>query len=462
MRASLAFGGKAKYGWADRPRTGVAFLAVRNLPAPGTGRLSTRVLGFLVAEALSAVGSWATIVVVWGYAAYEYDATAADVTLVGLAFVIPGVLISPLAGAVVDRLGPKTTLAIAKALGIVSALAMLAADSFAALAALSALHGIVSTLSHPALQSMPPRLVEADQLARTNALVSLTDELAIVLGPVAAGVGIAAFGFRGAFVFDAVTYAVGLVALPLVQLRPASDTPPENLETILDEGSAEKTQDPRSQLYETLEGWRLIVANGRLRRVVTCTFVVHLLYGAAILAEPLYVRDTLQRSEEVFAALQTAFGICLVAGGIVAVRVGERLASFGWVAAGTAGSGLAAIVYLGTPQLAVAFGGVALWGLMTAVIGGPSRTLLQRASPERAHGRIMAADLTAGSVGELVGIGAAGVLIAAFSVPWAVLVLGVAVAVVAIGLDTVDRRDRGSPVPPTPDGPAPSLTQPIG
>ena len=147
---------------------------------------------------------------------------------------------------------------------------------------------------------MPPRLVDDEHLARTNALVSLTDELAIVLGPVAAGVGIAAFGFRGAFVFDAATYALGLAVLPLVRLRPVRGGGPRR--------GARRV----ARLRDALEGWRLIARTGVLRRIVTCTFAVHLLYGTALLAEPLYVRDVLERSPSVFAALQTAFGICLV------------------------------------------------------------------------------------------------------------------------------------------------------
>src|SRR5690606_32403558 len=143
-----------------------------------------RVGAFLLAEALSAIGSWATIVAVWGYAAYEYDATAGDVALFGMAFSVPAVVLGPVTGTVIDRMGPKATLAIAKAIGVVASLALLAADDFRTLALLSALHGVASAFSHPALQSMPPRLVGEQHLARTNALVSLTDELAIVLGPV--------------------------------------------------------------------------------------------------------------------------------------------------------------------------------------------------------------------------------------------------------------------------------------
>ncbi|MEX2292318.1 MAG: MFS transporter [Acidimicrobiales bacterium] len=388
---------------------------------------SPRIAGFLVAEALSSIGSWATVVAIWGYAAYKYDATAGDVALFGIAFSLPAVLLGPLAGVVVDKLGPKTTLGLAKVIGVVASLALLRANDFPTLALLSGLHGTASAFSHPALQSMPPRLVGDASLARTNALVSLTDELAIVLGPAAAGIAIAAFGFRGAFVFDAATYALGLAVLPIVRLRPLS--------------VSEEHQVPHV-LRDALEGWRLIAGSGTLRRIVACTFAVHLLYGTALLAEPLYVRDVLERSEGVFAALQTAFGVFLVAGGLVAARLGERLASFGWVALGVAGSGITSIIYLGTPYTVVAFIGVGLWGVATAVISGPSRTLLQRSSPERAHGRVMAADLVAGSGAELMGVASAGLFIGLFGVPWSILGIGAAVTGAAILLGLADRRDR--------------------
>ena len=395
----------------------------------GASPFSGRVAIFLVGEALSAIGSWATIIAIWVYAAYQYDASAADVALFGLAFVLPGIVLGPITGLVIDRIGPRPTLAAAKVVGVAASLALLGADDFRTLAFISALHGASMAFSLPALQSMPPRLVAPQHLARTNALVSLTDELAIVLGPAAGAGAIALFGFQGAFVFDALTYAVGLAILPLVHLRPAA----------LAEGDDGY---PPAGLRAALAGWRLITRTGVLRRTVTCTFAVHLLYGMALLCEPLYVRDVLGRSEEVFAALQSAFGIFLVAGGILAARLGDRLASFGWVALGVGASGVTAIVYLGTPWVAVAFLGVALWGVATAVISGPSRTLLQRASPERTHGRVLAADLVAGSTAELAGVGVAGALVSLFGVPWSILGAGVTVTLGALALATNDRRDR--------------------
>lgn len=403
----------------------------RGRRAPPGSPWSPPVAIFLLAEALSAIGSWATMVAIWGYAAYEYGATPADVAQFGIAFALPGVLLGPLSGTVVDRLGPRGTLAAAKIMGVLASLALLAADDFRALALLSAAHGVVSAFTHPALQSMPPRLVDDHHLARTNALVSLTDELAIVLGPVAAGVGIAAFGFRGAFVFDAVTYAVGLAVLPLVRLRPVA-------------AGADDEEDREQPLgfRQALEGWRVISRRGVLRRTVACTFAIHLLYGAALLSEPLYVRDVLQRSEHVFAALQTVFGILLVAGGLLAARLGERLASFPFVALGVGTSGFCAIVYLGTPWVVVSFVGVALWGVATALISGPSRTVLQRSSPQRVHGRVMAADFVAASGAELLGVAFGGILVGVFGVRWTIAGLGLAVALAALILNSADRRDQ--------------------
>ena len=393
-----------------------------------------RVAGFLAAEALSGVGSFATMIVIWGYAAYEFDATPAQVSMFGLAFSIPGVLLGTVAGAVVDRVGAKATLAFSKVIGIIASLLLLAADDFVTMALLSALHGVASTFSHPAIQSMPPRLVADEHLARTNALVSLTDELAIVLGPAVAGFSIAAFGFRGAFIFDALTYALGLAVLPVVRLRAVAPLP-------------DGAEAPTVRLRDALEGWRIVRAAPVLRRTVACTVAVFSLYGLALLAEPLYVRDVLERSESVFASLQTTFGLCLVGGGLLAARLGDRLASVRWVAVGVIASGVAAIVYLGTPSVFVAFGGVAFWGVATSAISGPSRTVLQRSSPERVHGRVMAADMLAGNSAMLVGTAVAGPLIGAVGVPWAITGFGLAAASVGAVVLGSDRRAQPAGVP---------------
>jgi MFS family permease len=116
--------------------------------------------------------------------------------------------------------------------------------------------------------------------------------------------------------------------------------------------------------------------------------------------------------------------VFLVGGGILAARLGDRLAKFGFVVIGIIGSGFTAILYMGTSWIVVSFIGVALWGCATALISGPSRTLLQRASPVSIHGRVMSTDLMAGSTAELTGLAIAGVCVSLFGVQWTFLGLG--------------------------------------
>ena len=367
------------------------------------------------------------MIAIWAYAAYKYDATPAQISLYGVAFSLPGVVLGPIAGVVIDRVGPRRTLLGAKSLGVVASLLLLGAHSFSQLTILSALHGVGGAFARPALNSLPPRLVADRHLARTNALVGLTDQVSIVLGPVAAGVAIAAFGFKGAFVFDGLTYALGIVVLPLLQLKPIEKIPTE-------EGA------PSSPWRDAIAGWKVVAASGVVRRTVTAGATVHLLYGISMLAEPLYVRDVLHRSTGVFAGLQTVFGIFLVLGGLIAARVGDRMASYGWVVAGVIGSGMTAVMYLATRSLAIAVIGVSLWGVCTALIWGPSRTVLQRSTPEAVHGRLMATDLLASNAAMFIGLAVAGVAIGAYGVRSTILVVGALVIVAGLGLGAANRR----------------------
>lgn len=379
---------------------------------------SGRVRAFLVVEAISAIGTWATFIAIWGYAAFEFDATAGDVTLFGIALTLPGVLLGPFVGTLIDRIGPRASLGLAKAIGVVASLALLSANDFRTLAALSMVHGVAGAITVPALQSLPPRLVGEDELARTNALVSLTDEVAIIGGPIVGAVAIGWFGFRGAFVLTGATYLLGILVLPIVRVRDVS-VPGSTV---------------RPGLRDALEGLRLVARTPVLRRLVIAMSSVHLLYGAALLAEPLYVRDVLDRPPSTFAALQAVFGVFLVAGGITVARLGDRVATFGWVVLGVGTSGATAIVYLGTPLVVVAFVGVAAWGVCTALLSGPSRTLLQRNAPEAVHGRVIATDTMSGTAAQLLGIVTTGALIGAVGVSAAMGLLGAIVVLVALGL----------------------------
>ncbi len=70
------------------------------------------------------------------------------------------------------------------------------------------------------LDSIPPRLVPDDQLVTANALLGGAQDLAIVVGPLAAAAVNARWGLEGAFLADAATFLVGALVALRIRIEP--------------------------------------------------------------------------------------------------------------------------------------------------------------------------------------------------------------------------------------------------
>ena|SRR5688500_1374854 len=122
-------------------------------------------------QAISGIGSWAALVALWGFAAYRFDAGAGDIALLAASWALPAALLGPITGVPIDRIGPRRVLIASQLLGAGAALALLTADSYGDLAAIGLLHGLAKAFSMPALDALPPRLVDDRDLLTANALL---------------------------------------------------------------------------------------------------------------------------------------------------------------------------------------------------------------------------------------------------------------------------------------------------
>jgi MFS transporter, DHA3 family, macrolide efflux protein len=137
--------------------------------------------------------------------------------------VLPGVLLTPLVGVIIDRydrtaillvstIGPAVCTGIAWLLAVTGELQLWHAT---ALAAATALFGIPVG---PLLMASIPSLVEPRQLPRANAALSAGAGASAVLGPIA---GAAVYGFGGLspiLALDALTFVVAAMAIGRVRL----------------------------------------------------------------------------------------------------------------------------------------------------------------------------------------------------------------------------------------------------
>jgi MFS family permease len=136
---------------------------------------------------------------------------------------VPLAVLMLLGGAVSDRFSPRNTMLVAGlARGVVMAvlavLTLIHSVQLWQLFAGAALVGATSAFFVPASTSILPRLVAKDQLEAGNALLNISRTAAIVLGPAAAGVVVAAAGAGSALGVDA---AGSVFAGLLVVLLPA-------------------------------------------------------------------------------------------------------------------------------------------------------------------------------------------------------------------------------------------------
>jgi predicted MFS family arabinose efflux permease len=380
-------------------------------------------------SALNAIGTWATLIALWGFAAYHFHAAPGQVALLGLAWSLPGAVLSPFAGLPIDRFGPRVVMIASDILGVATSLAMAAAGSYSSLVGLALLAGAVQAFGRPAAISLPPRLVGDADLLSANALLGVATQSAIVFGPLAGSLAISWWSIRAAFYFDAVTFVVGILAVLPLPLAAA---------------------EPSAFGRDLRAGWRLARAIADVRRTLLLALAVFASWGAFFVLEPLYVRDVLHRSPAILGLLQTVFGVGLVVMTMLLTRIGDRVASVRALAFAVGASGLAATLYVGTRHLAVAMIGVFLWGVDVAFFLPPMQTVLQRATPVAAHGRVMALASAVNGIGQLVAIPLAGLAVSALGISTTGAVVG-GVAVVAgfAGL-AVSQRDstRQRAVPP--------------
>jgi predicted MFS family arabinose efflux permease len=198
---------------------------------PGSGKLSAlqpfrhRSFALLwTAGFVSTVGSWMQTVAV-GALVVSDTGSATWAVLVAAGAFLPIGLLSPIGGALADRMARRPVLVAGNlaAAGTAVLLAVLVAagrDSPAALVALVTLQGAVSALIGPFQSAILPDLVPPREFLAATSLNSAQFNLGRIVGPALAGATVAAFGYPVAFVANAVSFLAVVLALVFVRLGP--------------------------------------------------------------------------------------------------------------------------------------------------------------------------------------------------------------------------------------------------
>jgi len=205
-----------------------------------------------------------------------------------------------------------------------------------------------------------------------NALLSGFSMAAYVVGPLLAGLAVAAAGPAVPVAADAVSFAILAVAAATLRGQPGPA------------GAADPGRPDRAR------GFAAIARSRALTGLLALTVVYFFLYGPVEVALPLYVTGPLHGSAGLLSLFWAVFGIGATAGSMVA-GLTRRLPVWPVLMAAVIGWG-AAIAPLGLLALRVpALACFAAGGLLYAPYPALSATLFQRESPPELLSQVLAA-----------------------------------------------------------------------
>ncbi len=189
------------------------------------GKLLDGMTGFIliaIGQAISLIGSGMTnfAIVIW---AWEMTGQATTLALAGFFGFAPMVLMSPFAGALVDRWNRKLVMAIsdlAAGLGTIVLFTLYLTDNLQVwhLYVLGAFVGVFQAFQWPAFSAAISVMIPKEQYARAAGILQLARSLSGVLAPGLAGALIGLVGISWVFIIDIITFIFAVGALLLVHI----------------------------------------------------------------------------------------------------------------------------------------------------------------------------------------------------------------------------------------------------
>jgi MFS transporter, DHA3 family, macrolide efflux protein len=373
-------------------------LAGASLARAVSSRPASRAQGLRAASALSTPSGFRAFSILWsgqfvsligsslssfalGVRLYQLTGSATKLGLVFACALIPSILCSPVAGALVDRWGRRRALLVSNCGYMVVSLALvlvLTTHTFAAWNVYFAtiVNSALSALQVPAFGSTVPLLVPKRHIGRANGMLMLAISASQVLAPIAAGFLLLAIKLQGIVLIDCLSFGVAIITLLLVRIpRPRTE-----------DGTANAAS--TTLLGDFAQSWRYVLARRGLVNLMILFGILCFLVGFVdVLFYPLVLAF----------ASAGALGIVLTAGGIGMVVGSLAMSAWGGSRRPTTGVvgfaallGVAVLVGALRPNVPLIAAAAFVFLGSTALIEGCYRSIWQTKTDPAMQGRVLA------------------------------------------------------------------------
>lgn len=362
---------------------------------------------------ISMIGDWSLRIALPMFV-YQATQSVFATSLIAVAGMLPRLLLGSIAGVFVDRWDRRRTMVIVNLLMGVWLLPLLAVTTSASvwlIAIVTCVQSVLGQFFRPAEHALLPQLVKTDQLVQANALNSLNNSLARLIGPVIGGLLAGFVGLHGVVLLDALSFVLAAGMIFLIRAEPA---------VRVATGTISGTERWLSVWREWLAGLQLIWSIRTLTilfAIVAITALGEGVFGVLIIA---FINAILHGGAQEFGWLMGAQAVGGLVGGVIVSQFGNRLTPAQLLGFGAILFGLLDLAIFNYPAYLPGIEiGIALFilvgipgiGVMTGI-----NTLLQSAVDDQYRGRVFGAlgtteaflaligTLLAGGLGDWLGI----------------------------------------------------------
>lgn len=330
---------------------------------------------FFIGQSISNTGNWLTNIALT-LLVLKLTGSGSAVGLLAACQYGPLLIITPIAGALVDRYDKRRLLLVTQVveMGQSFALASMAFapdPPIAELYLLAIVGGLALAFDNPLRRSFVSELVPVELLPNAIALNSMVINTSRIIGPALAGVLVTTAGYGWAFLLDAFSYLAALVALLLMR-------PDELFRRIRSSRYSGSVRDGVRYIASLPALWiplLMLLMIGTLAYNFTVTF-------------PLFVTTSLDGSERQFTIIYSVFSCGAI---VSALFVASRAyTSIGHIVRGAALMGLALSLFSIVPGPLLALPAAFFIGIASILYTTATTTNFQMEAEQSMHGRVLA------------------------------------------------------------------------
>ncbi len=278
-------------------------LPTQNRPA---GMLGFTIVwaGQLISVLASAMTQFA--LTIW---AYQETGSATALGIVNTAFIVPFLLLAPIAGVMVDRYNRKLMMMVSDLTAVTATAGLFIINSFGHLQmwhlyVASVVNGLGNTFQWPAYSAAISTMVPKQHYSRANGMMSLIESGPGVLAPILAGMLMPLIRLTGILSFDVATFFLAIIALLLVHV-------PQPVKTI--EGQAAQGSIWREAVY----GFKYIFTRRSLFGLLIFFVCLNFTIGLSISLFSPYILSRTGNNSAILGTAQSAAAIGAVIGGLL-------------------------------------------------------------------------------------------------------------------------------------------------